>query len=128
MCAVDDYDPPAFFSERPRRCRKPFDCGECEARVERGEVYRFISGMWEGSILTHKHCVGCAELARAVGDVDCSYLFENLLDDAEQAVDPHGLHAEADAAAQGRLIGLLWLARERCDAARETRQLRRAAA
>lgn len=113
MCVVDDYDPPDFYSARMRRCRKPFACPECIHPVGCGDVYRFISGKWDGEIVIHRMCAGCAALADAVRAVDCSFLFDTLLDDAEQAVDPHGLHATADAAAQGRLIGLLWLARER---------------
>lgn len=127
MC-VADGDPADFYSRSERRCARPFDCSECGAHVERGAIYSIVSAKWEGLIETFKRCVACAALGDAVVDVDCSWAFGSLLDDAVAAVDPFGLHADAEADAQGRLIGLLWLARERCDAARETRQLRRAAA
>lgn len=123
MCVVD-FDPPKFYTEEWRRCRAPFVCKECGVDVTKNEMYRNTTGMWDGDISTHKLCSGCAKLSEAVIAVGCSYCFDTLLEDATHAVEQFavfGDHAEAPAEAQGRVIGLLWAARDREKQAKEVR-------
>ena len=63
MCAVEDLDPPAVFSETKRRARRDHVCVECGRTIRAGEQYRFVSGLWDGRWSSHKMCRHCDALS-----------------------------------------------------------------
>jgi hypothetical protein len=111
MCVVDG-EPASFYSETWPRARKPHRCYDCDVMVPVGVRYLRVAGKWDGRVDAYVHCETCAALAAAVIAADCSYLFGSLHDDAAAAIDPHGLHSDADPVALGTIAGLLFRHRE----------------
>ena len=56
---------PEAFSEKMRKAIKQHKCCECGRTIERGELYRYASGIWEGRPNSYKTCLDC----RILGDV-----------------------------------------------------------
>ena len=66
---------PTFTTEVHRTARKQHKCTECHATIEPGEVYEYVSGLWDGDLNVFKTCIHC-ETARNfyVGDCDSKSL------------------------------------------------------
>ena len=126
MC-VADFDPPRFYCETMRRAAKAHDCYDCDRGIARGELYQYVTAMWDRRPDTYRRCGGCVALAEAVEAVECSWLWGSLLDDALTAVAPDSEHWSAPPEAMGRLVGLIFRAREERDE-RNTARLERARA
>jgi ribosomal protein L37AE/L43A len=62
-----DYDGPmpSFFNDVERKARKPHTCDECDGAIKPGQVYRYISGLWDGYISQYHICGPCAETIEA---------------------------------------------------------------
>lgn len=45
-----------------RKARKPHKCWECHKTIEKGEVYEYSSGIFDGDPFSTKRCMDCAEL------------------------------------------------------------------
>ena len=57
-----DYDMPSAFSETNPTARKPHRCYECGRRIEAGEKYSRVWGIWDGRMDTHGTCSHCCAL------------------------------------------------------------------
>jgi hypothetical protein len=111
MCYCD-AEQPAFINETLRIARKRHYCTECSSTIEAGARYVYITGKWDQRVSTHKRCEACAALAVLV----CCDVLGDLLGSAKEALDGL-LYVERDHEKAGKLGGLLWLARERQEAA-----------
>ena len=57
---VDNDDGgPEFYSEAWRTARKVHKCYECGRKIEPGEKYEVVSGVWDGDFETYKTCNDC---------------------------------------------------------------------
>jgi hypothetical protein len=119
MCAIDG-DPVDVYDESFRVARKQHCCEDCPATIAPGERYRHTTVLFEGQWSRHRHCTECVEIADAVRATGCSWLLGELRDNARAALWS-GEHGH-EAAAVGRLAGLLFAAAER----RREAMLRRA--
>jgi len=71
-----DYEPPEFYKERWIVARKTHICCECKAEIQKGEMYQYITGKWDGMLETFKTCEKCAGLRESLNDVWCVALGE----------------------------------------------------
>lgn len=56
------YDVPSCYWETRPRARKPHKCCECGTRIEPGEDYHRIAGVWDGEFGCFKSCAACETL------------------------------------------------------------------
>ena len=59
MC---DYVLPQAYKEVIRKARKEHWCCECRQEIAVGEVYEYVSGIWDGEPRSYKTCLSCAQL------------------------------------------------------------------
>ena len=57
MC---DCEAPECISTEWRKARKEHRCIECHVPIAPGELYEFISGIWDGEPDSYKTCRACA--------------------------------------------------------------------
>ncbi len=60
MCMMDEGPGMQLTQDNMRRARKDHRCGECGRAIQKGEIYRNISGLWEGEFVSEKTCGHCA--------------------------------------------------------------------
>lgn len=58
---------PTACSEQRRRAKKAHRCCECGREIAAGEVYEYVSGIWDARPASFKTCLMCAE----VSDLAC---------------------------------------------------------
>jgi len=68
-CYPDHY--PDFYKETWRTANTSHRCCECEATIQPRETYQYISGKWDGSVLTFKTCEKCADLRESLQESWC---------------------------------------------------------
>lgn len=85
ICLMDDDPGPSLHREALPTARKPHRCGECRRKIQRGERYERVSGVWEGGWSTFKTCLDC----RSVRDelFDCGFVYEQLWIDVEELLE-----------------------------------------
>ncbi len=74
-------DEPSAIRRVTRRARKEHRCCEGAHRIAPGELYSYVSGVWDGRGNSFKQCLTCAALFEALGDAaqwDCGPCFEGL--------------------------------------------------
>lgn len=74
MCDLDPIAPSAYTSVW-RTARKEHRCCVCEETISTGDLYHYLSGIWDGRADSHKHCARCwktylALVERSEGGVD----------------------------------------------------------
>ena len=57
---------PVVFKDSETRARKVHRCCECDGRIEVGETYHLVKGLWDGMWSTYKVCVDCDALRQDV--------------------------------------------------------------
>lgn len=62
---------PECFTHKQPRARRPHKCCECGGRIQVGETYHRMSGVWDGEPSVYKVCPEC-EILRADVDKDLS--------------------------------------------------------
>lgn len=60
----DDYDPPSLFEQRMIKARKTHTCAECGAKIQQGETYEHIKGLWDGTFSTFRTCGLCVAMIK----------------------------------------------------------------
>jgi len=55
-------EPPHIFEEKKRTSRKEHKCCECYMKIEKGQKYFDVRGLWEGSWSNYKTCLYCEAL------------------------------------------------------------------
>lgn len=67
----------SFEAEGPSCCttvnpsaRKQHLCCECRGRIEKGEVYEKVTGIWDGSAYTFKTCRECVILRGLLNSIE----------------------------------------------------------
>lgn len=83
MCSCDSSDGPDAWQETTRKARKPHRCYECRKTIQPGEVYSYVSGIWEAPDSFH-FCLGCRLLSRAHD------IAERVLDPQSECFAPYG--------------------------------------
>lgn len=69
-------------STQRRRARKAHVCCECSQPIAVGEVYEYVSGIWDGSPSSYKTCLSCVEIR---DHFSCEgWIFGQLWDDLEE--------------------------------------------
>jgi len=63
-----DDEPPECFTVATPRARKVHICCECGRKIEPGETYERVSGIWDGRPERFKTCTGCVELRKRLDD------------------------------------------------------------
>jgi len=75
---------PDAFTAKTRKAAKPHTCCECGAAIEKGDKYRYSSGVWDGDAYSFKQCLNCHEImeaaAMSVDYGDESPCFDGLSD------------------------------------------------
>lgn len=73
-CDYYDTDPPAFLHETEQIARKEHKCCECGGPIQKGQLYRRVSGAWDRQAQTFKQCERCADLWDSLDDAGwCPY-------------------------------------------------------
>ncbi len=65
MCSCD-FGGPECFSEAQRVARKEHRCVECGGTIVKGDIYRHMSGIWDGTPDTFKWCDTCTTIYNLV--------------------------------------------------------------
>jgi hypothetical protein len=77
---------PSAFSVQNRKARKQHKCCECLRTIEKGEMYRYESGIWDGP-MSFKTCEDCLSLREAYF---CSFVFEGLYEYLDEEIREAG--------------------------------------
>ena len=97
-CCISD-DGPDVFTEEWRKARKLHRCCECGSKIEIGEIYEYVKGLWDGRWSDYKSCLKCADLRDALYDVCCPYYgglseaYQEYLLETDRLNVPAGNHA-----------------------------------
>jgi len=76
---------PSFYEQTRRKCRKPAMCCECGQTINKGDVYVYVVGVWEGDFDTFKTCELCWDLRKRC-DFQCVVL-GGIAEDVSQRLD-----------------------------------------
>lgn len=90
-----DYESPSVFHEETRKAIRPHKCGECGRRIQTGETYEHVWGVWGGVSSHHKtclHCRGFREYVRAHVPCFC-WEYENMLEGATETLREYAYEA-----------------------------------
>lgn len=82
-----DYDAPKFYCQEMRKARKRHTCEECRCSILPGEVYEYVSGLWE-DVNQCKTCLGCVDIRQwTKNNVPClCWSHGNTIEDCRGAV------------------------------------------
>lgn len=84
MCMIDDGDRSDVWREVWRKARKDRKCGECNRVISKGEKYRYITGLQEGSWFDGSQCIHCTVIAHWLS-IEChGYLLGAVWEDFEE--------------------------------------------
>lgn len=77
-----------------RRARKRHTCRECGKKIDPGTIYKYTSGIFDGSPFSHKWCVDCYEIyyfVASLPETECidSELYEYLSESDYIPYTPH---------------------------------------
>lgn len=61
---MSDYELPKVFTSTTPKARVEHDCVECDVKIQPGQTYERVKGLWDDSWLTIKTCLPCVELRR----------------------------------------------------------------
>lgn len=61
-CTIDDYEEAACSSTKLRKARKEHICCECGEKIQSGEQYEYVSGIWSGKPDEFKTCILCKRI------------------------------------------------------------------
>lgn len=86
MCMLDDSEPCAVYHNRTRRAIKPHRCAECNRTIDKGEVYWYATGLYDGYWWSAKSCAHCHEAARWLTEACGGYLHEAVDEDLGQHI------------------------------------------
>ena len=78
-----------FFNEEERTARIEHTCGECYKTINPGEVYKYISGKFEGEFTTHKACEECADLAESMQSMGFCWWYGELHADHDEYIQEY---------------------------------------
>lgn len=53
---------PSCFVRKQRRAAKQHRCCECRGLIQAGEMYLYISGVWDGTPASFRTCCDCSKL------------------------------------------------------------------
>lgn len=67
MCDIDGIGA-SCSSQRWRKARKSHWCCACGEGIKKGHRYHVVSGIWDGSPSTYKHCARCWAMFEAILD------------------------------------------------------------
>lgn len=107
MCSTYDGYAPSFFSVKPHRARKVHRCCECPTQINIGDTYFKYAGKWGSDFQTYTRCSKCAEVAKNMDAIHCSWTFTELLEGAGYALESTE-HRAANPTAFQRLQDLIW--------------------
>lgn len=82
MCDLDEENGPSASSEAWRNARKSHRCHACHETIRAGDRYHVLSGIWDGSAHTFKHCARCWTMLEELPDgaqldLNCGEIWEN---------------------------------------------------
>jgi hypothetical protein len=69
-----------------RKARKPHRCGECYRQIERGEVYHYAGGMFDGEFWDGKQCSHCNAAAQLLVRECGGFLHAGVVEDLEEHI------------------------------------------
>ncbi len=64
-----DEIPPTIYRAAYPKAAKSHQCDECRGTIEKGEQYRRIEGLWDGTWSTFKVCTECHKLREDMGNL-----------------------------------------------------------
>jgi len=66
-CSLNDYgDGPEFMTMTNPKARKVHKCCECNGFIEKGDLYEYVAGLWDGDFCVFKTCKACAQIRKDV--------------------------------------------------------------
>ena len=80
-CGCDLYDGPTVFREKMVKARKQHVCYECGKRIEIGEEYQYIFGVWDGDASSFHTCEPCADLRESLEGIGFCSTYGDLKSD-----------------------------------------------
>jgi hypothetical protein len=98
MCSYGDGAD--LWQQRVVRARKQYVCEECPKKIEPGELYQYVFGIYEGDPFTTRSHLSCAFLAAILGEMLCGgeygigQLEEHLRESGVEPGDGWDLHED----------------------------------
>jgi len=81
-----DGESPSCSSRTKRKARKKHRCCECCEAIEKGQMYEYVSGIWDGEPSDYKTCLSCVEIRNHFA---CDgFVFGQLWSDLEENFIP----------------------------------------
>lgn len=63
--SMNDGECAEFASEKIVTARKTHLCCECRKKIQPGEKYEYVSGVWEGRFEHYKTCLDCVSMRKS---------------------------------------------------------------
>lgn len=100
ICYCDD-EPPSLYRRELRTARKEHRCHECHRKIQPGERYERVFGIWSGDTDVFNTCPHCLALRDHVdAHIPCfCWNHGNMLDEAESVIADY-LHESPELAAE----------------------------
>lgn len=100
-CYCDYDEPPSLYQRELRTARKEHRCKECRRRIQPGERYERVFGIWGGDPDVYNTCPHCLALRDHItAHVPCfCWNHSTMLDDAESVIE-HYRHESPELAAE----------------------------
>lgn len=64
---------PQAYREKRRKSRKEHKCSECLGKITVGEIYLYISGIWDSEPASYKQCFDCESLIKEINSTRKDY-------------------------------------------------------
>lgn len=89
MCSCDDFDGPSCSTSTLRVAKKNHTCYECGKPIQKGDIYKYTSGVWDGRPSSFKWCDTCTtihNLTQGLTMGDFCFIFGGLIECVEEGV------------------------------------------
>lgn len=80
-CGCDDDEGPSVFREKLVKARKNHKCCECNGSINKGDIYEYTFGVWEGKAESFHTCEKCSDLRESMQALGFCVAYGNLLND-----------------------------------------------
>lgn len=72
---------PEFSKTKMAKAAKEHTCIECERTIQKGEVYEYVVGTWDGEFRTYRTCPDCLSIRKEL--FDDNWYYECIWEDVE---------------------------------------------
>lgn len=76
-----DFDGPSVFNEKMVKARKQHRCCECGSDINKGDIYEYVFGVWDGDASSYHTCEKCSDLRHSLSGLGFCMSYGELKSD-----------------------------------------------